>query len=261
MIRHFFEEQLAEETLLSERLRATILAGIFGLFAVGFAFLYLFFREEYLRIFRAFSSIQSVLIFYSLVAGYEVFVRFIIGYRIRAKKKVFEWMRYWNAFVETSTPTILIIVISSTVSPFYTLLGPASFVYFLFIILSTLRLDFKLCVFTGFVAAAEYVILAFYYFAYFHDLTLGSPLNAPIYYIGRSFFLFAGGIAAGFVAMQIKQRVLSSFKAIAERNEIINLFGQQVSPEIVDALLTQKANLTNQKRSVCIMFLDIRNFA
>ncbi|MDL1874210.1 adenylate/guanylate cyclase domain-containing protein [Cytophagia bacterium CHB2] len=38
------------------------------------------------------------------------------------------------------------------------------------------------------------------------------------------------------------------------------MFGQQVSPEIVDALLKQKPDPIIQKRSVCIMFLDIRNF-
>ncbi|MCG3118695.1 MAG: hypothetical protein ALAOOOJD_00949 [bacterium] len=260
MTRQLFEKELATETLHSERLRATILAGLFGLFAAGFAFLYLFFREDYLRILRSPSSIQSVLIFYSLVALYELGIRFIIGFRMRTGRKVFEWMRYWNAFVETSTPTILIIIIAGTAGPFHTLLGPVSFAYFLFVILSTLRLDFMLCVFTGFVAAVEYVILAFHYLAYFREPVLGPMLNATIYYIGRSAFLLAGGIAAGFVAMQIKQRVLSSFKAIAERNEIINLFGQQVSPEIVDVLLEQRPDLTNQKRSVCIMFLDIRNF-
>jgi adenylate cyclase len=201
-----------------------------------------------------------VLIFYGLVALYELRVRHFISHRSRANKRVFEWMRYLNAFVETSTPTILIIIVASTAGPSYTLLGPVSFAYFLFIILSTLRLDFTLCVFTGFVAAVEHAILAFFYLVHFQDPALSSPLNVPIYYIDRSLLLLTGGIAAGFVAMQIKQRVLSSFKVIAERNEIINLFGQQVSPEIVDALLKQKPDPAIQKRSVCIMFLDIRNF-
>jgi adenylate cyclase len=38
------------------------------------------------------------------------------------------------------------------------------------------------------------------------------------------------------------------------------MFGQQVSQPIVDALLKQKQNLKSSKRTVTIMFLDIRDF-
>ena len=60
-----------------------------------------------------------------------------------------------NAFVETSFPTVLLYLLAGY------LFAPAVFgtwtalLYFLFIILSTLRLNFALSAFTGAVAAVE----------------------------------------------------------------------------------------------------------
>ncbi len=48
----------------------------------------------------------------------------------------------------------------SIVEPVHALLLPPTFVYFIFILLSTLRLDFALSSFTGLVAALEYAGLA-----------------------------------------------------------------------------------------------------
>jgi adenylate cyclase len=39
-----------------------------------------------------------------------------------------------------------------------------------------------------------------------------------------------------------------------------NLFSQQVSPEIVDELISNKSEMGGKKRYVCVLFLDIRGF-
>ncbi|MGL1673484.1 hypothetical protein ACSTHP_00050, partial [Vibrio parahaemolyticus] len=64
--------------------------------------------------------------------------------------------RYLHAFVETSLPTAVIAYYASVDGPATALLMPSSFVYFIFILLSTLGLDPLLCLFTGAVAAGEY---------------------------------------------------------------------------------------------------------
>jgi adenylate cyclase len=69
------------------------------------------------------------------------------------------------------------------------------------------------------------------------------------------------GIVAGLVSGQIRQRVTHSLHTLEERNRVISVFGQHVSPTVVDKLLVEREgeDLT-EMRYVCVMFLDIRNF-
>jgi len=45
-----------------------------------------------------------------------------------------------------------------------------------------------------------------------------------------------------------------------DRARVLNMFGQQVSQEIVDELLTDSYDVKSKRKYVCIMFLDIRDF-
>jgi class 3 adenylate cyclase len=45
-----------------------------------------------------------------------------------------------------------------------------------------------------------------------------------------------------------------------ERNRIMGVFGQHVSPEVVNRLLAQDFEQGGEMREVCLLFLDIRNF-
>ena len=255
-----FEQQLATEIIASERMRSTVLAALFGSVGIVFIMLFFFFRSEYSRIFGSEATVGVIGSFLTIIVLYELLVRFMIGRFIVAHRQIPEALRYVNAFIETSTPTLLMIILSSTIHPVYTLVGPPSFVYFIFIILSALRLDFNLCAFTGFVAAVEYVTWAFMNLDSGGDVLPGNAVATHVLYLGKGIFMMLGGIAAGIVTAQTKRRVLRTFKIIDERNKIVSAFGQQVSPAIADELLKQGTEMMSQKRHVCIMFLDIRGF-
>ena len=47
---------------------------------------------------------------------------------------------------------------------------------------------------------------------------------------------------------------------LEDRARVLNMFGQQVSQEIVDELLTESSETRSKRKFVCIMFLDIRDF-
>ena len=49
-------------------------------------------------------------------------------------------------------------------------------------------------------------------------------------------------------------------RVIEDRNRIMGVFGQHVSPEVVNKLLSQNVGQGGEMRDVCLMFLDIRNF-
>jgi adenylate cyclase len=148
-----------------------------------------------------------------------------------------------------------------SINPFLVINGPAPFAYLPFIILSAFRLNFKLSLFTGLLAAAEYLGVSFYYLNNFPDLVPYSFLNSNMLYIIKGIFLLVSGIAAGFVTIQIRRGLFNSIRYIDESNRIKNILGQQVSQAIVDELLDTKADYANGvERNVCVMFLDIRNF-
>jgi len=45
-----------------------------------------------------------------------------------------------------------------------------------------------------------------------------------------------------------------------ERDQLMGIFGQFIAPELVREIAEKGADLTSQRRFVCIMFLDIRGF-
>jgi adenylate cyclase len=66
------------------------------------------------------------------------------------------------------------------------------------------------------------------------------------------------GVAAAIVARTLRQQFENSVAAAAARDRVTNLFGQHVSPVVVEQLLD--AELQSTRRTVCVMFLDIRGF-
>src|SRR5262249_35441974 len=146
------------------------------------------------------------------------------------------------------------------VEPVYALVSVAPFVYFLFIILATLRLEFWLCVFTGGIAAIEYVSLAWYYLAQGPVEQLHPMLRAHAYYGVKGFLMLLAGLATGFVTVQVKQRIVRALQTVEERNAVVQLFGQHVSPAVLDVLLHTPAETSTTRKDVCVMFVDIRGF-
>jgi adenylate cyclase len=131
--------------------------------------------------------------------------------------------------------------------------------YFFFIILSALSLDFRLSVFAGVVAAAGYVTLVL---IFREQLPFGpsQPPESRISYIMRPVLLLLGGVTAGLVAARIRSGILRSLHAAEERRRIVQMFGQHVSPAVVNQLLTQPTGFQSELRDVCILVLDIRDF-
>jgi adenylate cyclase len=128
------------------------------------------------------------------------------------------------------------------------------------IAISSLQLDFKLSFLVGVVAAVQYSLLTYYSFIYVmptSDMNMAFPSST---YNLRSFILLITGAAAALIAKEISNRVENSFKQLIEKQKIINLFGQQVSKEIVEELMKRKDSNIHRINAT-IMFLDIRNFS
>jgi adenylate cyclase len=257
-----FEEEFGLEILKSDKLRVTalmiVIASAMLLLMLMFTFASVDFQRSFHGGFKGF-----LLTVFTFVGGVLICLSLelmAINRMIKQKGKPRRFVRYVTAFIETSIPTIGIIVGSRFLGPIYTLFTPAAFIYPLFIVLSALRLDFRLCLFTGAVAGIEYSLLATYFVTSVSN-TAAEPILVGIpHHLFKGFLLFAMGVVTGLVTLQIRKRILRSFEVVEERNRISRTFGEYVSPAVMNKLMELKPDLRSEKRNVCVMFLDIRDF-
>jgi adenylate cyclase len=259
-----FERRLVRDILAAERFRAILLVAVpsvalFALVVEGNAY-----PEAVASVLHGRFERTPVGFFLMVVAAFELYVlRWIRGLLERNERPPL-LRRYIHAFVETSLPTAVILYYASIDGANQALLMPSAFVYSIFILLSTLGLDFFLCVFTGFVAAAEYAAIAMLWGgASPNGDTQGVPaaLASLPHHLGKSLLLLVGGLAAAFVARRLRSSFTRAIESVGERARILSVFGQHVSPEVVERLVAgDKAEVKSELRPVCVMFLDIRNF-
>src|ERR1700684_1727590 len=202
---------------------------------------------------------RAALAAFSAFIAYELFAAGVVTIFLRRGRNFPLLARYANALVETSFPTVLLYLLAGYLSAPAIIFGTwPALLYFLFIILSTLRLDFALSAFTGAVAAVELFALASV------TLHLGWQTEDPSlsinYHLTRSAVLLAAGLLAGSVGATIKGHFRRALAAASARDEVTNLFGQHVSPRVVERLLAIGAAEPSEMRRVCVMFVDIRSF-
>lgn len=251
--------QFAREALKGEHLRATILA---GLFAAGFVFIGLFDLRGTPPLGEV-TPTGFLLGVHAVLLALELGIRRVVTQRLEYAAPLPTGLRFLNVFGETSALTMVLAFVSFRVdAPVHALVLPAASVYFLFILLSTLRLDVRLSLFTGLVAAVEYLMLALYAISRVPEPSGVAPMFLSAnFYAGQAAILFSGGALAGLVAWQIRQRTQRAFETARERDQILKVFGQMASPAIVEQLLHEHAGkMTSQRRQVSILFLDIRGF-
>lgn len=236
-----------------------ILAGLLGALVILFPVLVLVFREHYLSIFHTHRTVVWVVAAFALLTGYELGVRGIVGRLLARGRTPPLPLRYLNATVETSIPALIIVIAARDVDAVYALDGPPGYLYAVFIVLSTLRLDFRLSVYTGLVAAVEYLMLAAIYVPASAGAA-GTPLGTVPFYLAKAAIYVLAGFAAGFVAVEIRRRVVGVLRSMEERSRVVAAFGQQVSPEIVEELLKNAGHMESRRVFVCVLFMDIRDF-
>ena len=254
-----FQRLLNREILASERRRMLILAAlqafILALIVTATALAPGFVRSLYHdRI-----PVRAALAAFSAFIAYELFAAGVLTIFLRRRRNFPVFGRYANALIETSFPTVLLYLLAGYVAAPADIFGAwPVMLYFLFIILSTLRLNFRLSAFTGAVAAVELFGLAVFTL---HLSWRTGDLDLNIgYHLTRSGVLLAAGLLAGFVGATIKGHFERALAAASARDELTNLFGQHVSPRVVERLLAIGAADLSEMRRVCVMFVDIRSF-
>jgi adenylate cyclase len=243
-----FQQQLNEELLRSEKRRTIIIISIF-LFMLGYRTLQGYFFEMDKET-RTIQSIPVVWLFPMVVIVFEFLTLFAINRQIRAKRnKLSPARQYLNTAVEIFLPSFIFMTVARQFPSFDVLRSPALLVYFVFIILSTMRLNFMLSFFCGVLSGISHFMLCFFIYDHF-------DFNDA----ARTSIILISSIAAGLVANQIRRGINNSLKETEKRNKVENLFGQQISMEVAEKILENNGQIESKRMTVAIMFVDIRNF-
>ena len=238
--REAFERRLASEILAAERFRATLLAVLPTVAMLAFLAVSSAYPDAVTTLLHGKFDRAPVGLFLCAVAGFEFHVLYATEKMLRSGQRPSPGRRYGYAFVETSLPTLVIVFYATSLGPVQALLMPSAFVYFVFILLSTLRLDFTLCAFTGLVAALEYAGLALFWGSL--DTTVQEPVLTSLpQHLAKACILLVAGVAAGFVARRLRKSFTRALESLEERARILGVFGQHVSPEVAEQLVAAEA--------------------
>lgn len=250
-----FEHMLMREVMRTELVRVRALIIVALVIMLNISIVHVVFPDVVQRVWRGVNPNLIYLILTGFVL-FELVVYRTISHHLKLDRDLPVYRRYIGALIETSVPTLILSLQIESMGPVRALGFAMPLVYFIFIILSTLRLDFWLSAFTGFVAAAELFAMAMHY----KPLVNPDPEPEIYYHLARSLVLFACGLLAGAVGVQLRRGFAASIRAATARDRVTNLFGQHVSPQVVERLLLEGASTQSNIRQVAVMFVDFRSF-
>jgi class 3 adenylate cyclase len=138
--------------------------------------------------------------------------------------------------------------------------------YFLVIIVSVLLLDANRTRRVGALCAVSY-LAAYFIFARPHLQTVASldplfqdDLSGVAANGLRAGVLLIAGLLASAICTTARQLIVRVRDEEREKTTISRVFGEYVSPEVKDKLLTELTNLRGERRRVAVLFSDLRGF-
>jgi serine phosphatase RsbU (regulator of sigma subunit) len=206
--------------LKSERLRIQIV-----LVAIGAAFVIrslrtiIFFSQEDFHLWLI------ATLFIAIFTVYELFMLRAVNRSIQGASVLPRAVWIANIVIETSLPALALVFLSSdSIDQAYKpLANPVVLLFFLFIILSTLRLYPAACRISGLVAAATY-LLAAAYLGWTPAFTSGpSVLSPERSVVGFAGIFIVGGFAAGAVAGEIRKQVEAALREAETKRQVERL--------------------------------------
>jgi adenylate cyclase len=252
-----FRDALTREILVTEQLRIKAVVVTVTLLVVALSALDIVAPTGLVHFSHGRFALVRLYAVYVPFVLFEFMALYLVNRRLVMHGDVSTLRRYLSALIETSLPTFALYLHMNWMGPAQALGFAAPLAYFIFIILSTLRLDFWLSSFTGLVAAVQFFAMAMLY----HPADFaGEPAAEFGFQLVKSALLLLGGILAGSVGVQLRHQFEASIAAATARDRVTNLFGQHVSPEVVERLMVEGADTDGDLRHVAVMFVDFRNF-
>ena len=255
-----FDEQLQREINRTNSLRSLIVAGIMSAMIITI-FIGVSTGPADNLVNRPFHEVKFAYWLAALISAIVLY-ELLVWYWLRRKTlatRLSQLLPYLTSCIEISMPSCFFFLGSQLANPAYIVTGPPLLLYGLFILLTGLYINSRLSIFAGLLAGLQYLYITHALI----DATVGDPSQIDLYDLGphkgKAILLVCTGIAAGYITRAIKNNLLASFQAQSEKQYVLDVFGQHVSPRVVDELFSQGGG-EGVMRRVCVMFLDIRGF-
>lgn len=157
----------------------------------------------------------------ALVMVCETAMLAVVKRALRTRREVPRAAWLINVFVESALPTLglLLLIESQYMDPDQALVAPAMLLYFLFIILSTLRLSPSLSILTGLLSALGYLAITAHWTRQYPTPDTG-PSDLPPVYLSYAGLILAGGLVSAVVAGQIRQHVFAALRQAELQHEL-----------------------------------------
>jgi serine phosphatase RsbU (regulator of sigma subunit) len=128
----------------------------------------------------------------------------------------------FNVLIESQIPTValFILLLAQWMTPYHVLVAPAIVLYFLFITLSTLRLNPPLTVVTGLLSALGYIVVTVFVHVSYVDAAATAYAFPLVVYILYALLIFIGGIIAATVAQQVRGYVKAALREARLQGEL-----------------------------------------
>jgi PAS domain S-box-containing protein len=206
-----------QATLQSERVRIVGLLCIFAFIElVGVIRAVLGSAPEQMHFFPRFTALILASV------AYESLMLRLVSRAIKRGSDLPHWLGAANAVIETLIPTIilLLLTIGPYMGPYRALSTPTSHGYYIFILLSTLRLRPGLCFLTGLASALWYAAVVVYTIIVY---PAGSGSYDQIYplrvYVTFSILFLTCGTIAAWLSGQLRRHVLAALREAALRGQ------------------------------------------
>lgn len=199
---------------------------------------------------------------WAFICGFAVFCLYLLARRdaIPAEKP-------WIVVLPlVSLPTV-IFVVSWALLPAGTatyLTGPPSYLYFFLVVLTGFWMQARVSILSSIFAAGQF--FAAYQFARAHLQHVSGPdalflqdLKDPLLWAFKAMMLVLTGVAVGVLSRSVRRMIGRMIEKERERAYLDRLFGQYVSPEVRDRLMSSEA-VHGETRDVTVLFCDIRSF-
>ena len=167
---------------------------------------------------------------------------------------------YLSSCIELGLPSAMLWCLFQTLPPEVVAISSITSIFYVLIFLSVLKLEMRVSVFVGLGSAGAYLTFAWFYMIGVEFSEGIRFLSRPIHHGIRAGSYVLGGFLVGWIAKLIYRQMVGVLHAERESSRIKNMFGQHVSPQVVQSLLKQEVGEVSETREVSILFLDIRNF-
>jgi serine phosphatase RsbU (regulator of sigma subunit) len=166
--------------------------------------------------------LPKVIILMAFYIAYEFIMLMIVNRLIKTERDLPSWAWGVNLFIELLLPTIGLLMLtgSSFMGPYRALIAPAMLLYFLFIILSTLRLNPALSCFTGIFATLGFLTVLFYTYRQYPNPAPNQDVFSLPVYLTHAVMILIGGFIAGAVAREIRKHVTAALREAETRRKV-----------------------------------------